>query len=314
MTPEEFSVQRLGELKARYEAGEAAALLDAVAICINTGIKAPAWVETGFNAAWLLRWTCAEARTLGEAFGIERPFKWTQKRDRKDVMVFVIWQRVLQELNEHGGNKSQALFETVADNWNAEHKDDPSSPWHGIKLNATDVSDAFYAVKPKVVLTQEQRTRLINTTSGGLRDLVLGALLTGARPPGELASIRCQDFDPDTGTVVINGKTDVRVATLDKLAREFFDGLAAGKDPDALLFTKDDGEPWGKNHHIGPWNEAAKRAELPSGATMSCLRHTHISQRLLKGVDIHLLADELGTSVRRIECMQSTSTSRGARR
>jgi hypothetical protein len=34
---------------------------------------------------------------------------------------------------------------------------------------------------------------------------------------------------------------------------------------------------------------------------MYCLRHTHISQRLLKGVSIHLLADELGTSVRMIE-------------
>ena len=169
--------------------------------------------------------------------------------------------------------------------------------------------DAWARLKPykgagdsrKVVLTQAQRTRLINTTSGGLRDLILGALLTGARPPGELASIRCQDFDPDTGTVVIKGKTGVRVATLDKLAREFFDDLAAGKDPDALLFTRDDGEPWGKNHHIRPWNEAAKRAKLPSSATMYCLRHTHISQRLLKGVSIHLLADELGTSVRMIE-------------
>lgn len=169
--------------------------------------------------------------------------------------------------------------------------------------------DAWARLKPyrdagtarKVVLNAQQRTRLINTTSGGLRDLILGALLTGARPPGELASIRCQDFDPDTGTVTIDGKTGVRVATLDKLALKFFDDLAAGKEPDALLFTKDDGEPWGKNHHIRPWNEAAKRAKLPKGATMYCLRHTHISQRLLKGVNIHLLADELGTSVRMIE-------------
>jgi integrase len=99
--------------------------------------------------------------------------------------------------------------------------------------------DAWARLKPyrgagdsrKVVLTAAQRTRLINTTSGGLRDLILGALLTGARPPGELASIRCQDFDPDTGTVTIKGKTGVRVATLDRLALQFFKDLSAGRHP-----------------------------------------------------------------------------------
>ena len=169
--------------------------------------------------------------------------------------------------------------------------------------------DAWSRIKPykgagesrKVVLTEAQRTRLINTTSGGLQRLIVGALVTGARPPGELASIRCQDFDPDTGSVVIDGKTGIRSATLDNTALKFFKQIAAGRDPDALLFTKDNGEPWGKNHHIRPWNEAAARAKLPKGATMYCLRHTHISQRLLKGINIHLLADELGTSVRMIE-------------
>ena len=170
--------------------------------------------------------------------------------------------------------------------------------------------DAWVRLKPykdagssrKVVLNEQQRTRLINTTSGGLRDLILGALLTGARPPGELAAIRAQDFDPDTGTVtIVKGKTGSREATLDKLALKFFEGLAAGKDPDALLFTKDDGEPWGKNHHIRPWKDAAKRAKLPKDATIYALRHTHISQRLKNRINIHLLADELGTSVRMIE-------------
>lgn len=137
MTPEEFSVQRLDELEGLCLAGEAEALLDAVAICINTGIKAPPWVEKGFNEAWLVRWKTAEARTLGEAFGIERPSNWRQGRAQKDELTFVIWQRVLRERRENGATIGRALFEEVAEALSVEH---------GVRLNGTDVQEAYYAV------------------------------------------------------------------------------------------------------------------------------------------------------------------------
>lgn len=170
-------------------------------------------------------------------------------------------------------------------------------------------TDAWRKLKPhkgasqarRVVLDKKQIDALLKATSGGFRQLVLAALLTGARPPGELAKIRAGDVDLYTGTITIRGKTGIRTATMDDAMRQFFKEISKGKQPHELLFVKDDGSIWGKNHHIRPWAEAASAAKLPSDATMYCTRHTHISQRLLKGVVIHLLASELGTSVAMIE-------------
>ena len=47
--------------------------------------------------------------------------------------------------------------------------------------------------------------------------------------------------------------------------------------------------------------DAVKRAKLPADCTAYSLRHTHASQALLNGMNIKLLADNLGTSVAMIE-------------
>ena len=137
MTPERYREEKLAELEGRYSAGESEALLDAVGICINTGTKAPQWVEMGFNAAWLVRYQGNQARTLGEAFGVERPSNWRQGRAQKDVLRFVIWQRVLHERRENAAPIGRALFEEVAEALSSEY---------GVKINGTDVSEAYYAV------------------------------------------------------------------------------------------------------------------------------------------------------------------------
>jgi integrase len=152
-----------------------------------------------------------------------------------------------------------------------------------------------------VHLDAAQSMRLLNAAQGAFRHLVTAALLTGARPPHELISLRVRDFHADLGTLSVDGKTGHRHIVLTKEAVRFFAGIAAGRGPDDLLLPKDDGTAWGKNHHVRPMHEIVKRAKLPKDTTIYCLRHTNASQSILAGINLKLLAENLGTSIRMLE-------------
>ena len=151
-------------------------------------------------------------------------------------------------------------------------------------------------------LDPQQARRLINSCEGALRNLVTAALLTGARPPGELAPLQCKHFRADICILTLpDGKTGPRDVTLTDEAVQFFEGLTAGRDPEALLLPKDDGAAWDHNSHLRPMREAIKRAKLPVGISLYSARHSHASQSLLNGMNPQLLAENMGTSVRMLE-------------
>lgn len=157
----------------------------------------------------------------------------------------------------------------------------------------------------QVHLDLAQSRRLINAARGAFRNLVTAALLTGARAPHELVKPRVRHFRADLGTLTV-WQTKHRIArerdiVLTAEAVRFFEDLVAGRAPDDLLLPKDDGTPWGKNHDRRPMREAVKRAKLPPEVTIYALRHTHISQSLLNGLNIKMIADNCGTSVAMIE-------------
>lgn len=153
----------------------------------------------------------------------------------------------------------------------------------------------------KVFLSAAQAKVLAQKcASPGLKRLVQGALLTGARL-GELAAARVHDLDAGTGTLEVDGKTGGRTVYLSQEACGFFAAIAAGRAPKAPLLARDDGEPWGKNHHQKPFAAAVQTSALPDETTFYALRHTHISLALLAGVNIQVLAENCGTSVRMIE-------------
>jgi integrase len=153
----------------------------------------------------------------------------------------------------------------------------------------------------QVHLDIEQSRRLINCCQGAFRNLVTAALITGARAPGELAGLRVHDFHADLATLSVDGKTGRRDIVLTQEAMRFFQAIAAGREPDALLLPRDDGTAWGKNHHVRPMKEAVARAKLPAETTIYCLRHSHASQALLRGMNLKLLAENMGTSIRMLE-------------
>ncbi len=173
---------------------------------------------------------------------------------------------------------------------------------------ASDV--AWRRVKPfkdvsrarEVHLDRRQSQRLMNASTGALRRLITVALLTGARAPHELASLRVRDFRADLHTLSIpGGKTGAREITLTAEAVRYLSEVTAERDPDDLLLPKDDGKPWGYNQQLRPMREAVARAKLPKGCTMYSLRHTHASQCILAGMNLKMLAENMGTSIRMLE-------------
>jgi len=156
----------------------------------------------------------------------------------------------------------------------------------------------------QVHLDRDQLLRLVNAAASqgeAFRRLVVAAMLTGARPPGEMADLRVSDFHRDLGTLAVRGKTGSREVALSSEAVEFFAGTAAGKNPDDLLLPKDDGSRWGRGHHMKLMREAVKRARLPKGTSIYTIRHSYISQSLLNNINLKLLAENCGTSVALIE-------------
>lgn len=154
----------------------------------------------------------------------------------------------------------------------------------------------------KIHLTAAQSRALLSQCKPeAFRRLVQAALLTGARS-GELAVLKVQDFDSDTGTIEIRGgKTGARTVYLSNEAIAFFSSITLGRPAGDLLLPRADGEPWGKNHHQKPFDAAVKAARLDKDTTFYALRHTHISLALLAKVNIQVLAENTGTSVRMIE-------------
>lgn len=154
----------------------------------------------------------------------------------------------------------------------------------------------------KVFLSAAQSRHLLSCCKlEALSRLVQAALLTGCRY-GELVAFRVHDFDAATATLEIGGgKTGARTVYLSNDAVAFFSSITLGRPADALLLPRADGAAWGKNHHQKLFAAAVKAARLDPTTTFYALRHTHISLALLAKVNIQVLAENTGTSVRMIE-------------
>ncbi|HLH12414.1 MAG TPA: tyrosine-type recombinase/integrase [Methylovirgula sp.] len=150
-------------------------------------------------------------------------------------------------------------------------------------------------------LTPAECVRLVNACQGAFRDLLRGALVTGCRY-GELCRLRVGDFSREAGTITIqqskSGKR--RHVALNDEGRQLFSTLTAGKSRGDLIFTRDDGKPWGASHQQRPLDEASTIAKLDPPATFHILRHTYASALAAKGVPMRVIAEQLGHADTRI--------------
>lgn len=165
--------------------------------------------------------------------------------------------------------------------------------------------DAWRRVKPfadtqaaKVrYLTDDEAARLVNACSPDFRLLVTAALLTGCRY-GELCNLRAGDIDLANGSATVReakgGKP--RVVTLTGEAVRLLEQAAAGKPRNGLVFTRDDGEPWGKSHQTRRLADACAAASISPAIGFHILRHTHASRLAMRGVSMSVIAAQLGNS------------------
>jgi integrase len=180
-------------------------------------------------------------------------------------------------------------------------------------------TDAWAAVKPfreadkaKVrYLLDDEITRLANACPPDFRELVTGALLTGARY-GELAAMKAGDFDPQAATVRIgqskSGKP--RHVALTKEGKEFFEQMAAGKAGSARFFERDQvvtqatrealaktkRAAWGKSDQFRLIRAACVTAKIKPAVSFHELRHTYGSRLAMRGVPMGVIAAQLGHS------------------
>lgn len=144
-------------------------------------------------------------------------------------------------------------------------------------------------------LSIEEAGRLLNVCDAEFRDLVHGALVTGARF-GELAALEVRDFNPDSGTVHIlkskSGKD--RHIVLNEEGQKLFERLSAGRTGKARVFIKADGTPWGKSHQHRPFKDACGKAKIVPGITFHEMRHTWASLSIMAGAPLIVVAQNLG--------------------
>lgn len=150
------------------------------------------------------------------------------------------------------------------------------------------------------MLEADEIKRLLNAAPPDLRQLLQGALMTGARKT-ELRTLRCRAYDPDTATLRLyqhkTGKTLTQPLTPEGAA--LFDSLTAGRDPDAPIFLRNDGRPWGPHDVQKPMAVAAKAAKLP-GVSFKVSRATYGKLLLIATKDLELVAKALGHADSRI--------------
>ncbi|MBL1148321.1 MAG: site-specific integrase [Pseudomonadota bacterium] len=169
--------------------------------------------------------------------------------------------------------------------------------------------DAWRRVKPfrnvenaKIrFLMPNEVQRLVNACDPDFRKMVLAGYFTACRY-GELTKLHVSDFNPENGTLFIadskNGKP--RHVTLTDEGRRFFEKAVVGKCGGELIFTREDGEQWGRSHQTRRLKEACERARISPAISFHILRHTHASLLAQNGTPLPVIAHQLGHADTRI--------------
>jgi len=146
------------------------------------------------------------------------------------------------------------------------------------------------------VLRIEDQLRLLDACAADLKVLIQGALLTGARF-SELATLNVAQLHLEQHSFHLpptkrksNKPTDI---PLSEEAVTLLSRLSQGKGPKDLIFTKEDGSPWKRNHQTSPFKQALAKAGLPDMRWHE-LRHSFAVRMLEANTPPHLVSRALG--------------------
>jgi integrase len=152
------------------------------------------------------------------------------------------------------------------------------------------------AVSRARYFTRDECERLLNAcaTDPAFRDLLMGALYSGARY-SELCRMVITDFNPDAQTVRVlfskSGKP--RNIHLDAEGAAFFEQQAIKARACRYLFSRN-GKPWAPGFQSNPMKAACKAASIGPAAGFHTLRHTWASHSIMNGMQIKVVAENLG--------------------
>lgn len=174
---------------------------------------------------------------------------------------------------------------------------------HAWKNGKVESKDAWERVKPfravdvpkERYLSESECMRLLNACDSDFRELVRAALLTGCRY-GELVRMQVQDYIVDAGAVLVreakSGKS--RYVPLTDEGRACFEQWTAGKLRGDRIFSRKDGEPWGKDHQTRRMADACRTAKIEPAVSFHDLRNTYGSLLAMRGVSLQVIAAALG--------------------
>ncbi|MFC4253188.1 tyrosine-type recombinase/integrase [Sinimarinibacterium flocculans] len=181
--------------------------------------------------------------------------------------------------------------------------------WAQVEGLLSDAHPDYWArVKPFAIdedplprmLEPDEVSRLLKSAAPELRELLTGAMMTGARY-GDLCALKVGDFNVEGGVVRIQqGKTGKLLwQPLTPEGKKFFERISVGREQNEPMFRREDGRPWRKSEAARPMHEAAQTSKL-QGVTFKAMRSTYGKLLLLATRDIELVAKALGHSDSRI--------------
>ncbi len=146
-------------------------------------------------------------------------------------------------------------------------------------------------------LSQAECERLINSSDPEFRPLIQGGLHTGARY-GSIVKLLVRDYHKDSGTVQLVGTKSGKSyhVPLTDEGQRFFEGIAAGRPGDELMFLKDDGTNWGQSYQHRRIKKTCERAKIKPPISFNQLRHSYGSILAKKGVPLQVIAEVMGHS------------------
>lgn len=145
------------------------------------------------------------------------------------------------------------------------------------------------------MLTWEQCRNLIEAAEAELQRVILAALYTGCRIT-ELMTILAEDLHRGRLALYIRPCKVYRARhiALPQEGYTFFEDLAYGKGPRAILLKRDNGALWNQSTCISKLKQAVVRARLPKKIIFHTFRHTYASLLLQAGTSPVVVARQLG--------------------
>jgi integrase len=192
-------------------------------------------------------------------------------------------------------NKILSMLKAALNFAFSEGKVHDDSPWRKVRpFRNVDAPRIRY-------LSEKEVKRLVNACAPDFRKIVQAALLTGCRY-GELTAMRCADLNSDSGLVHVHTSKSgkARDVTLTDEGRRFFEQTTAGRPDKDLMFSREDGKPWGKSHQKRRLDDACKRAKITPAIGFHILRHCVGSWLAMKDTPLPVIAHQLGHADTRI--------------